>query len=81
MTTEHIYVFESGKVSRRHKITRVNAIIKSKVSNQIVLNFPGQKDLRIEGLSRELVTDLQSMLQLRFIAKDPVNTLKIFEVN
>ena len=78
MTTEHIYVFEDDKINRKHKITNISAIIKSTKSSEMVLVFPMAKDLRLNGLENR--DELQKIIQLRFINRDPVNTLKIFAV-
>lgn len=60
VTTEHLYVFESGKMSRKHKITNMTAFIKSTKSNECVLVFPHAKDLRLDGITD--VQDLQSIV-------------------
>ena len=78
MTTEHIYVFEDGKLNRKHKITNLGAIIKSTKSAEMVLVFPMAKDLRLNGLEKR--DDLQKIIQLRFTNRDTINTLKIFAV-
>jgi len=52
VTTEHIYVFEDGKLNRKHKITNIGAIIKSTKSTEMVLVFPMAKDLRLNGLEK-----------------------------
>jgi Unconventional myosin tail, actin- and lipid-binding len=78
VTTGHIYVFEDSKINRKHKITNIGAIINSTKSTEMVLVFPMAKDLRLNGLERR--DDLQKIIQLRFINRDPVNTLKIFAV-
>jgi hypothetical protein len=78
VTTEHLYVFESGKMSRKHKITNMTAFIKSTKSNECVLVFPHAKDLRLDGITD--VQDLQSIVQLRFVNKNPTDTLRIYAV-
>lgn len=40
ITYQHIYLFDKDKLSRKHKIKNLNAIIKSSMSNQFVLSFP-----------------------------------------
>ncbi len=40
LTSDHIYLFESGKMSRKHKITNMTAFIKSSKSNEVVMVFP-----------------------------------------
>ena len=50
VTFDHIYVFEGGKMSRKHKITNMSAFIKSTKSNECVMVFPQAKDLRLDGI-------------------------------
>lgn len=52
VTTDHIYVFTNTKLSRKHRITNLGAIIMSNISSELVLHFPKAKDLRITGLSK-----------------------------
>ena len=40
VTFDHIYVFEDGRISRKHKITNLSAFIKSTKSNEVVMVFP-----------------------------------------
>ena len=58
----------------------MSAIIKSTVSSECVLVFPNAKDLRIIGLTEQQKTDLQSVIQLRYVNKCPTKTLQIFGV-
>jgi hypothetical protein len=53
VTTEHFYLFNSGKVSRKHNLKGTIAIVKSLSSNEMVLVFPSDKDLRITGLQNK----------------------------
>ena len=46
----NIYLFDGETLNRKHGISRMSAIIKSTVSDEIVLVFPTSKDLRITGL-------------------------------
>lgn len=52
VTTEHFYLFEGNKQSRKHNLTKIVAIVKSKSSNEFVLVFPetDAKDIRIAEL-------------------------------
>jgi len=78
ITTEHLYLFEAGKISRKHKITNMTALIKSTKSNELVLVFPHAKDLRLTGITN--IPDLQGILQLRFVNKNQADTLRIYAV-
>ena len=51
VTTHRIYMFEDEKMSRKHKIGHLAAIIKSKNSPEFVLIFPELKNLHLEGVS------------------------------
>ena len=46
----NIYLFDGETLNRKHGISRMSAIIKSTVSDEVVLVFPTSKDLRITGL-------------------------------
>ena len=81
VTLEHIYVFEAGKLSRRHRITNVAAIIRSTKSPQIVLHVPQYKDLRIDGLVPSDAKVMQDMIQLGYSHLDADHTLKIYAVD
>lgn len=58
----------------------MSAIIKSTISSEVVLIFPNAKDLRMDGLTDNQVTDLQSVIQLRYVNKCPNKTLQIYGV-
>jgi len=58
----------------------MSAIIKSKVSTEVVLVFPNAKDLRMQNLTAEQVQMLQSVIQLRYVNKCPTKTLLIYGV-
>jgi len=60
VTTHRIYMFEDQKMSRKHKINHLSAIIKSKASPEFVLVFPELKNLHLEGV--EDVQSMQSMI-------------------
>jgi len=60
VTEDHIYVFESGKLSRKHRIINMSAFIKSTKSNECVMVFPSAKDLRLDGIAS--VIDLQGIV-------------------
>jgi len=81
VTTDHVYVFTSGKISRKHRITNLGAIIQSNLSSELVLHFPNMKDLRITDLSRERQMELRNLIQLRFINKNPNKTLELYGVD
>jgi hypothetical protein len=53
-----------------HNLAHIIAIVKSKVSNEVVLVFPSTdaKDIRIDGLAN--MDELQSIIQLRFINRN-----------
>ena len=64
LTSLHnIYLFDGETLNRKHGISRMSAIIKSTVSDELVLVFPTSKDLRITGLdaatSQSLTTSVQ----------------------
>ena len=61
-TGDHIYLFDKNNLNRRHRVTNMSAIIKSTVSSECVLVFPNAKDLRMQGLTEQQVTDLQSVI-------------------
>lgn len=60
VTTENFYLFESTKLSRKHNLKSTIAIVKSSTSNEMVLVFPSDKDLRITGLPNK--DELQSII-------------------
>mmetsp|Transcript_78830 Transcript_78830/g.109215 ORF Transcript_78830/g.109215 Transcript_78830/m.109215 type:complete len:251 (+) Transcript_78830:13-765(+) len=76
-TTEHFYVFKGKKLNRKHRITNINAIIKSLVSDEVVFHFPQSKDLRMTCPQKE---DLINMLLLRYSNLSPETTLRIYAV-
>ena len=78
LTGDHIYLFDKNSLNRRHRVTNMSAIIKSTVSSEVVLVFPSAKDLRMQGLTEQQKTDLQSQIQLRYINKCPTKTLQIY---
>lgn len=80
LTGDHLYLFDKNSLNRRHRVTNMNAIIKSTVSSEVVLVFPNAKDLRMLGLLAQQVTDLQSAIQLRYVNKCPTKTLFIYGV-
>ena len=80
LTGDHLYLFDKNSLNRRHRVTNMNAIIKSTVSSEVVLVFPNAKDLRMLGLTTQQVTDLQSAIQLRYVNKCPTKTLFIYGV-
>lgn len=65
-------------MSRKHKITNMSAFIKSTKSDECVMVFPQAKDLRLDGIKN--VQELQGSIQLRFVNKNPAETLKIYGV-
>lgn len=81
MTTEHFYLFVDKKISRKHNLATIVAIIKSKLSKEIVLVFPSTdaKDIRIANMRFQ--EDLETIIKLRFCNRNVKDTLKIFEVN
>ena len=80
VVTEHrIYMFENLKMSRKHKITHLSAIIKSSLSPEFVLVFPDLKNLHLDGCSN--ILQLQTILQMRYANLNPKDTLKIYEVH
>ena len=81
VTIDHVYVFTGNKLSRKHRITNLGAIIQSKVSSEIVLHFPNMKDLRITGLSKARQQELIHLVQLRYVSKLPENTLELYGVD
>jgi hypothetical protein len=81
ITIDHVYVFTNSKLSRKHRITNLGAIIQSNLSSELVLHFPKAKDLRITGLSKDRQQELISLIQLRFINKKPEKTLEIYGVD
>ena len=50
LTGERVYLFHRSNLSRPIKIKSLSAIVKSTMSNQVVLMFPKGKDLRFKGL-------------------------------
>ena len=80
LTGDHIYLFDRNNLNRRHRVTNMTAIIKSTVSTEVVLVFPNAKDLRMQNLTAQQVTDLQSAIQLRYVNKCPSKTLQVFAV-
>ena len=62
VTHNHIYVFTGNKLSRKHRITNLGAILISTISSEIVLHFPNAKDLRVTGLSKDRQEELRSMI-------------------
>lgn len=62
VTTDHVYVFTAGKISRKHRITNLGAIIQSNVSAELVLHFPSMKDLRITDLSQARTQELRDLI-------------------
>jgi hypothetical protein len=78
VTTEHFYLFEDKKISRTHNLATIVAIIKSKVSNEIVLVFPSTdaKDLRLDNMRFQ--EELETIIKLRFCNRNMSDTLKIF---
>ena len=80
VVTEHrIYMFENLKMSRKHKITHLSALIKSSLSPEFVLVFPDLKNLHLDGCSN--ILQLQTILQMRYANLNPKDTLKIYEVH
>ena len=79
-TGDHIYLFEKQKLNRRHRVTNMAAIIISTVEEEVVLSFPNAKDLRMRGLTRDEINNLQSYIQLRYVKKCPEKTLMIYGV-
>ena len=78
LTGDHLYLFEKNTLNRRHRVTNMSAIIKSTVSSELVLVFPSAKDCRLTGLSEERISELQSLIQMRYVNKCPTKTLMIF---
>lgn len=76
-TTEHFYVFKGKKLNRKHRITNINAIIKSLVSDEVVFHFPQSKDLRMTCKQKD---DLINTLLLRYSNLSPETTLRIYAV-
>ena len=56
------------------------AIITSTVEEEVVLQFPNAKDLRMRGMTKNQISDLMSLIQLRFMTKAPNKTLMLFGV-
>ena len=56
----------------------MSAFIKSTKSNECVMVFPSAKDLRLDGIAS--VSDLQGIVQLRFVNRNPEHTLRIYAV-
>lgn len=81
MTFDHVYVFTGDKLSRKHRITNLGAVIQSKISSEIVLHFPRMKDLRITGLTKDRQQELINLIQLRYVNKLPENTLELYGVD
>lgn len=81
VTIDHVYVFSNAKLSRKHRITNLGAIIQSNLSSELVLHFPKAKDLRITGLSKSRQQELMNLIQLRYINKKPEKTLEIYGVD
>jgi hypothetical protein len=80
IVTEHrIYLFEDQKISRKHKITHLSAIIRSKVSSELVLVLPDLKNLHLDGCSNQ--DQLQTFIQMRFACLCPKLTLRIYLVD
>lgn len=52
LTGDHIYLFEKQKLNRRHRVTNMAAIITSTVEEEVVLQFPNAKDLRMRGMTK-----------------------------
>lgn len=61
-TATHIYLFNNGKLNRKHRITNIAAFIKSSVSTEFVLHFPKGKDLRVVGLGADEVEQLLNQI-------------------
>ena len=59
----NIYLFDGETLNRKHGISRMSAIIKSTVSDEVVLVFPTSKDLRITGLDAATSQGLLSSVQ------------------
>jgi len=81
VTTEHFYLFEEQKLSRKHNLATIIAIIKSKFSSEMVLVFPSKesKDLRITELKS--AQELETIIKLRFANRNTKDTLKVFSLN
>ena len=58
LTGQGMYLFLEDALMRRHAIERFAAIVKSTVSREVVFVYPQSKDLRIQGLSPDDVTQL-----------------------
>ena len=80
LTGDHIYLFDRNNLNRRHRVTNMSAIIKSTVSSEVVLVFPNAKDLRMQNLSEQQKTDLQTFILMRYVNKCPNKTLMIYGV-
>ena len=59
----NIYLFDGETLNRKHGISRMSAIIKSTVSDEVVLVFPTSKDLRITGLDAATSQSLLNSVQ------------------
>ena len=78
LTGDHLYLFDKNSLNRRHRVTNMSALIKSTVSTELVLVFPSAKDCRLTGLTEERITELQQLIQMRYVNKCPNKTLEIY---
>ena len=62
----NIYLFDGENLNRKHGISRMSAIIRSTVSDEVVLIFPTSKDLRITGLDSAANQNLMTSVQEAF---------------
>ena len=52
VTGQRVYLFEDGKISRKHKIKHLAGIIKSTKDHSCVLVLPKHKNLHLEGIQK-----------------------------
>lgn len=55
-------------------------MVRSTVSNDLVLVYPPTKDLYMKGLAEDQIQQLQMMIQARFLSKMDERTLRIYAV-
>ena len=80
ITADFIYIFNGKKINRRHKITNLAAVIMASNNEEFVLHFPNAKDLRVSGLPKDDREEIRTLIQMRFLTKNPTKTLQLYEV-
>ena len=53
LTANQFLLLNKDRLVRRYDINRLRALIKSTISDEVVLVYPSWKDLRIQGLTEE----------------------------